>query len=121
MFHVNKQFGDAVPDSALLIIVGVALGYVLKAVEVDEQVFRLNATVFFLYLLPPIIFDAGYFMPNRQLFENFGSVMMFAVMGTIFNTVTIGATIAACAAMGMFQVPVRVFSEDNQHRPMSEE
>jgi sodium/hydrogen exchanger-like protein 3 len=45
-------------------------------------------------------------MPNRQLFENFGSVMMFAVLGTIWNTVTIGATLAVCAKYDFFTVNV---------------
>ncbi|CAD5227427.1 unnamed protein product [Bursaphelenchus xylophilus] len=94
LFHVNKKFGDAVPDSALLIVVGLGLGLFLKAITVSDQVFYMDSKVFFLYLLPPIIFDAGYFMPNRLLFENFGSVMMFAVIGTIWNTITIGGTLA---------------------------
>ncbi|KAK6019375.1 hypothetical protein OSTOST_14991, partial [Ostertagia ostertagi] len=42
--------------------------------------YSLDSHVFFLYLLPPIIFDAGYFMPNRALFENFDSVLLFAVL-----------------------------------------
>ncbi|CAD5233833.1 unnamed protein product [Bursaphelenchus xylophilus] len=70
------------------------LGIMLKLSHVDETVYFLNSNVFFLYLLPPIIFDAGYFMPNRLLFENFGSVMMFAVVGTIWNTVAIGGTLS---------------------------
>ncbi|CAD5211951.1 unnamed protein product [Bursaphelenchus xylophilus] len=94
LFHVNKRFGEAVPDSALLITVGLMLGIMLKLSHVDETVYFLNSNVFFLYLLPPIIFDAGYFMPNRLLFENFGSVMMFAVVGTIWNTVAIGGTLS---------------------------
>jgi sodium/hydrogen exchanger-like protein 3 len=47
-------------------------------------------------------------MPNRQLFDNFGSVMMFAVIGTIFNTVAIGATLAICARYGFFTVKVSI-------------
>jgi sodium/hydrogen exchanger-like protein 3 len=47
-------------------------------------------------------------MPNRQLFENFGSVMMFAVIGTIFNTIAIGATLAIFARCGLFSVKVSI-------------
>lgn len=112
MFHANKKFGEAFPDSALLIIVGLLLGLVLKFSHVNETVYYLHSGVFFLYLLPPIIFDAGYFMPNRQLFENFGSVMMFAVVGTIWNTVAIGVTIAALSKYSYFSInvsPVEAF------------
>lgn len=45
-------------------------------------------------------------MPNRQLFENFGSVMMFAVVGTIWNTVAIGLTLGFCSTLGWFTIPV---------------
>lgn len=48
----------------------------------------------------------GYFMPNRQLFENFGSIMMFAVIGTIWNTIAIGVTLGVCSLYGLFSIPV---------------
>ncbi|KAI6243508.1 Sodium/hydrogen exchanger [Aphelenchoides fujianensis] len=104
LFHVNKKFGEAFPDSALLIVVGLLLGMMLESSQVQSNLFTLNATTFFLYLLPPIIFDAGYFMPNRQLFENFGSVMTFAVFGTIWNFVAIGVTLVVCSRYGLFTV-----------------
>lgn len=74
----------------------------------DDKVFQLNATVFFLYLLPPIIFESGYFMPNRHLFENVGSVMTFAVFGTVFNTIAIGLTIVGCSGLGWFGFEVKL-------------
>ncbi|KAI6238741.1 Sodium/hydrogen exchanger [Aphelenchoides fujianensis] len=104
LFHVNKKFGDAFPDSALLIVVGLLLGWLLVGLKVQSSLFTLNATTFFLYLLPPIIFDAGYFMPNRQLFENFGSVMTFAIVGTIWNFFAIGVTLIVCSHYGLFTV-----------------
>lgn len=58
-FHINQKFGEAFPDSALLIIVGLGLGFLLKESQVSDTLFRLDSTTFFLYLLPPIIFDAG--------------------------------------------------------------
>ncbi|KAI6233306.1 Sodium/hydrogen exchanger [Aphelenchoides fujianensis] len=104
LFHVNKKFGDAFPDSALLIVVGLLLGWLLVGLKVQSSLFTFNATTFFLYLLPPIIFDAGYFMPNRQLFENFGSVMTFAIVGTIWNFFAIGVTLIVCSHYGLFTV-----------------
>jgi sodium/hydrogen exchanger-like protein 3 len=58
-FHANKRINSALPDSALLIAVGLFLGFLLKFIGVLHHVFYLPAEVFFLFLLPPIIFDAG--------------------------------------------------------------
>jgi NhaP-type Na+/H+ or K+/H+ antiporter len=41
-------------------------------------------------MLPPIILDAGYFMPNRLFFDNIGTILLMAVVGTVFNVATIG-------------------------------
>uniref|UniRef100_A0AC35F8Q9 Sodium/hydrogen exchanger n=2 Tax=Panagrolaimus sp. PS1159 TaxID=55785 RepID=A0AC35F8Q9_9BILA len=109
LFHVNKKFGDALPDSACLIVVGLLLGEVLKNFNVEASYFSLESHTFFLYLLPPIIFDAGYFMPNRQLFENIDSVMVFAFIGTIFNTVAIAITLFVCGSYGLFSIEFSLF------------
>uniref|UniRef100_A0AC35TI22 Sodium/hydrogen exchanger n=1 Tax=Rhabditophanes sp. KR3021 TaxID=114890 RepID=A0AC35TI22_9BILA len=109
MFHVSNKFSETFPDSALLIIVGLALGYALKQSHVDDSKFTLSAHTFFVILLPPIIFDAGYFMPNRLLFENADSVLLFAVVGTIFNTLTIGGGLYGLGYLGYFSVPFSIF------------
>ena len=84
---------------------GLLVGCALRLLNVSSDRYFLNSHTFFLYLLPPIIFDAGlcyaflvvrksnilgYFMPNRQLFENLDSVLLFAFVGTIWNTLAIG-------------------------------
>jgi len=56
--------------------------------------------VFFLYMLPPIILDAGYFMPNRLFFDHLGTILLMAVIGTIFNALTIGGSLYACGLTG---------------------
>lgn len=62
VFHLSKKISDIFPDSSLLIVVGLILGVLLKLSHVNEQAFSLQANVFFLYLLPPIIFEAGLFL-----------------------------------------------------------
>lgn len=77
------------PESCLLIVVGVVIGVVLYFCT-DVAVSPLTPNTFFFYMLPPIILDAGYFMPNRLFFDNLGTILLMAVVGTIFNIATIG-------------------------------
>jgi sodium/hydrogen exchanger-like protein 3 len=77
------------PESCLLIVVGLIIGALLIVTR-SMHVSPLTPDTFFLYMLPPIILDAGYFMPNRLFFDHLGTILLFAVIGTIFNTLTIG-------------------------------
>ncbi|CAJ0602225.1 unnamed protein product [Cylicocyclus nassatus] len=103
LFHLYKPIANAFPDSSLLIAVGLLLGLLLKQSGAHIP-YSLNAHVFFLYLLPPIIFDAGYFMPNRALYENWVSVLLFAVVGTCWNCIAIGSSLLFLSRYGLFTV-----------------
>lgn len=90
---------NVVPESCLLIVVGLLVGGLIKAVGEIPPV--LSSKVFFLYLLPPIILDAGYFLPLRSFSENLGTILMFAVVGTLWNAFFIGSLLfAVCQISG---------------------
>lgn len=100
-FHLHTKLPTLVPESCLLIVLGLIVGSILhfsKVATTSEYV--LNAEIFFIYLLPPIIFDAGYFMPIRSFFDNIGSVLLLAVVNTAFNTACIGFSLYAVASWG---------------------
>ncbi|CAF0955513.1 unnamed protein product, partial [Brachionus calyciflorus] len=93
-FHLFHKITDKIPESCLLIIIGLIVGGLFYASKVaDEKSYVLNSATFFLFLLPPIILEAGYFMPNRPFFNNVGTILILAFLNTIFNTFTIGFTL----------------------------
>ncbi|XP_032934468.1 sodium/hydrogen exchanger 3 isoform X2 [Catharus ustulatus] len=92
VFHLSHKVTRVVPESALLIVLGVFLGGIVLAADHIAS-FSLTPTVFFFYLLPPIVLDAGYFMPNRLFFGNLGSILLYAVIGTIWNAATTGLSL----------------------------
>ncbi|KAK9753382.1 Sodium/hydrogen exchanger family [Popillia japonica] len=89
-FHMAPKLSEIFPESCLLVVVGVVIGVVLVHVTDSSYMALLTPDTFFFYMLPPIILDAGYFMPNRLFFDHLGTILTFAVIGTIFNTLTIG-------------------------------
>ena len=57
------------------------------------NVARFDTEFFFLLLLPPIIFEAGYNMQRRKFFSNIGAICMYAFVGTSVSTVLIAGTV----------------------------
>ncbi|KAK6760690.1 hypothetical protein RB195_021956 [Necator americanus] len=76
-----------VPHSVLLLGFGIATGFFLSLIFEDE--IYLRPSWFFIYLLPLIVLEAGYFLKNKQFFRNIGTICTYAVIGTLFNTVCI--------------------------------
>ncbi|EFX85592.1 hypothetical protein DAPPUDRAFT_300379 [Daphnia pulex] len=89
------------PETCCLIVVGFAVGGILYATK-TAVLSPLSSTIFFFCMLPPIILDAGYFMPNRLFFDHFGTILLFAVVGTIFNAICIGVSLWACGLSGLY-------------------
>ncbi|XP_036222355.2 uncharacterized protein Nhe2 isoform X3 [Bactrocera oleae] len=100
-FHMTPKLHLIFPESCLLIVVGVIIGFVLYFCT-DVAVSPLTPNTFFFYMLPPIILDAGYFMPNRLFFDNLGTILLMAGIGTVFNTATIGLSLWGCGLTGLF-------------------
>ena len=69
-FQLSHKLTEKFPESCLLIILGLVVGFLLYFTKLAEQkAYVLNSETFFLFLLPPIILEAGYFMPNRPFFD----------------------------------------------------
>ncbi|KAJ7304277.1 hypothetical protein JRQ81_011818, partial [Phrynocephalus forsythii] len=97
-FHVIPTISSIVPESCLLIVVGLLVGGLIKAVGEDPPI--LKSDIFFLFLLPPIILDAGYFLPLRQFTENVGTILIFAVVGTLWNAFFVGSLLYGVCQIG---------------------
>ncbi|WVY94625.1 hypothetical protein V8G54_033713, partial [Vigna mungo] len=84
-------------ESIVAIIIGIIAGIILLLITKGKSshILTFNEELFFIYLLPPIIFNAGVNPPNRfqvkkkQFFHNFFTIMMFGVIGVFISTFVI--------------------------------
>ncbi|KAL5004613.1 hypothetical protein ScPMuIL_018069 [Solemya velum] len=92
-FHHADFLSSHVPESCLLIILGTILGAIIYSTGLDGSLPTFfSPTQFFIYLLPPIILEAAFSLHDRVFAENLGSVLIFAVIGTILSCFFIGLT-----------------------------
>ncbi|XP_039225988.1 sodium/hydrogen exchanger 2-like isoform X1 [Crotalus tigris] len=102
-FHLFDKLPSVVPESCLLIVVGLIVGGIIFGLN-DKSPPVMDSDIFFLYLLPPIVLDAGYFMPSRPFFENIGTILLYAVVGTIWNVFGIGFSLYVICQANAFQL-----------------
>ncbi|XP_058082668.1 sodium/hydrogen exchanger 1-like [Magnolia sinica] len=60
----------------------------------SSRILVFSEDIFFIYLLPPIIFNAGFQVKKKQFFRNFMTIMLFGAVGTLisFGIISIGAS-----------------------------
>ncbi|XP_018652695.1 putative sodium/hydrogen exchanger 2 (nhe2) [Schistosoma mansoni] len=79
-YHHIPYISSYIPESFILIIIG----------SIKILSWKFTPEIFFNYLLPPIILESAYSLYNRTFSEYLGTVLIFAVLGTIFNFLLIG-------------------------------
>ncbi|XP_045104907.1 sodium/hydrogen exchanger 2-like isoform X2 [Portunus trituberculatus] len=103
VFHHLHWLSNKVPESCVLVMLGMALGLIVyfttknqpsPANQCDHVVPlpHFTSDMFFFILLPPIVLESAYSLHDRAFFDNLGTVLVFALIGTLFNIATIGPT-----------------------------
>ncbi|XP_054026109.1 sodium/hydrogen exchanger 5 isoform X2 [Dryobates pubescens] len=105
VFHLSRKVTSIVPESCLLILLGLGLGGIVLAVAKKAE-YQLEPNMFFLFLLPPIVLDSGYFMPSRLFFDNIGAILTYAVVGTLWNSFTTGTALWGLHRAGLMDAGV---------------
>ncbi|KAH8491028.1 hypothetical protein H0E87_023241 [Populus deltoides] len=81
-------------ESITALIIGVGTGIVILLISggKSSRLLVFSEDLFFIYLLPPIIFNAGFQVKKKQFFRNFMTIMLFGAVGAmqIFEKMDIG-------------------------------
>ncbi|MED6111215.1 monovalent cation:H+ antiporter, CPA1 (nhx1) [Stylosanthes scabra] len=83
-------------ESITALLIGVCTGVFILLVSggTHSHILVFSEDLFFIYLLPPIIFNAGFQVKKKQFFVNFITIMMFGAVGTLISCtiITFGVT-----------------------------
>merc|ERR1712131_10175 len=95
-----------VPESVSVVFIGAIVGLIGKILNQNGQASyiqeeMLSPQAFFVVLLPPIIFEAGYSLHKGNFFQYLGSIVIFAVFGTIISTLLVGLGLFLLGAGGV--------------------
>ncbi|CAI0379251.1 unnamed protein product [Linum tenue] len=84
-----------VNESITAIFIGGLTGILILVLRKGQSshLLRFSEELFFIYLLPPIIFNAGFQVKKKQFFQNFITIMLFGIVGVFISTVIISLAI----------------------------
>ncbi|KAK9052781.1 hypothetical protein SSX86_029419 [Deinandra increscens subsp. villosa] len=82
-------------ESITALVIGLCTGSVILLTSggTNSHLFVFSEDLFFIYLLPPIIFNAGFQVKKKQFFRNFMTIVLFGAVGTAisFTIISFGA------------------------------
>ncbi|GFP81897.1 sodium/hydrogen exchanger 2 [Phtheirospermum japonicum] len=85
-------------ESITALIIGVTTGVIILLISKGKSSHLLvfSEDLFFIYLLPPIIFNAGFQVKKKQFFRNFMTIMLFGAVGTLISFIIISLVGQPC-------------------------
>ncbi|CAL9023855.1 unnamed protein product [Prunus brigantina] len=78
-------------ESVTALLIGLCTGIVilLNTEWKSSRVLVFNEDIFFIYLLPPIIFNAGFQVKKKRFFQNFMTITLLGAVGSFISFVII--------------------------------
>ncbi|XP_073392235.1 sodium/hydrogen exchanger 5 isoform X2 [Physcomitrium patens] len=80
-------------EGSASLLIGLVVGALARFTYPQDRFsnwFNFHEGFFFLFLLPPIIFDSGFNLQPGPFFSNFGAICTFAILGTLISAMVTG-------------------------------
>eukprot|EP00667_Euglena_gracilis_P015965 EG_transcript_16623 len=84
-----------IPEAGIGIAVGLAISIIAKLCLTEHiaSMLRFDPQFFFVVLLPPIMFEAGYNMQRKAFFRNIVAICSYAFLGTAISCFAVGGMV----------------------------
>ncbi|KAI6002229.1 sodium/hydrogen exchanger [Pisolithus orientalis] len=98
----------AIHETLVSIFAGMFVGLVVRLAPgtMIREMLTFKHTLFFNLLLPPIILNSGYELKQENFFRNFGSILVFAFVGTTISAVGVGVLVYIYSFLGLESLDV---------------
>ncbi|XP_039043016.1 sodium/hydrogen exchanger 2-like isoform X3 [Hibiscus syriacus] len=87
LLEKNRWFNESITALAIGLCTGIVILFTTEGRSSRILVF--DEELFFIYLLPPIIFNAGFQVKKKQFFRNFAMIILFGAVGTLISFVIV--------------------------------
>jgi len=93
-YRINTHKLRHIPESVAAVSLGFVVGCAVRVLQLqqEETLSNFRGSLFFYVLLPPIILEAGLSLKTQLFVDNLGSIMAFAVVGTLVSTWVVSAS-----------------------------
>ncbi|CCK69391.1 bifunctional K:H/Na:H antiporter NHX1 KNAG_0C02800 [Huiozyma naganishii CBS 8797] len=107
-YYLTQRKIRAVHETVLSIFYGMVIGLIIRMTpgHYIQDTVTFNSSYFFNVLLPPIILNSGYELNQVNFFNNFWSILMFAIPGTFISAVVLGVILFIWTALGLESVDI---------------
>lgn len=102
-YFLQQRRIKAVHETVLSIFYGMIVGLLIRISpgHYIQDAVKFNSGYFFNILLPPIILNSGYELHQANFFRNIGSILTFAIPGTLISALVLGIILYVWTALGI--------------------